>query len=82
MKNISPCVGVTWSDVRGKWVAQISTGKHRQKFLGAFDDMEIAVRVRKRADKEKLAIKSKTVRQKQEENEADDWACLCRLPMS
>jgi hypothetical protein len=47
----SGVMGVTWAPVKNKWLARISSGKHR-KFLGLFDQFEDAVAARKRAERE------------------------------
>ena len=48
--NISGHAGVTWHKKRGRWRAIISINK-KPVFLGYFDDKDIAIEVRKDAEK-------------------------------
>jgi len=47
--NTSGHTGVTWDKINQKWVAKITVNKHRVH-LGAFVDLEKAIKVRKEAE--------------------------------
>lgn len=49
--NTSGCTGVSWDKRRQKWIASISIGKGKKKYLGQYAMLEDAIKARKDAEK-------------------------------